>query len=61
MARAAKSLKYQVPERGGFPHREHRSKKNRKHVPQYHTVKEFKRKKEELIIKELDNENSYNR
>lgn len=38
-----------------YPHREHRSKKNRRTVPSWERIKDWKRKREELRIKELEN------
>lgn len=34
-------------------HREHRSKKNRKHTPEYHNILIYKRKKQKLIEESL--------
>ena len=53
MARKVKSL-YQ-PKRG-FQHRDHRSKKNRNYNPLRKGIEAFKRKKEELRLKELEDE-----
>ena len=38
----------------GFPHRTHRSKKNRKKTPQYDTIKEFRLKKQKLKEPQID-------
>ena len=43
MAREAKSIKA-----NHYPHRDHRSKKQRKHTPDYLAVKAFKRRKQKL-------------
>jgi hypothetical protein len=42
------------PRKKSTYHREHRSKKNRKHTPEYHNVMIFKHKKQELIEQTLD-------
>jgi hypothetical protein len=39
---------------GGFKHRIHRSKKNRRSVPKIDSIKAFKKKKEVIHQKELD-------
>lgn len=37
-----------------FPHREHRSKKGRSSKPDAIIIRDFKRKKEEILLEELD-------
>ena len=50
MARQNKNLTKNPNERN---HREHRTRTN--YIPRYHSVVEFKRKKEDVIKRELDN------
>lgn len=57
MGRVVKSLIYQVENAGhGYPHREHRSKKNRyKRGPDWKSNKDFKRLKEQLKHEDSNN------
>lgn len=54
MARVNKALRNQIKDVGhGHPHRDHRSKKNRKVVYQYKQIKDYKKKKRNLKEQEL--------
>lgn len=58
MARAIKTLlrKHIKEEHIGFPHREHRSKKGRRNLPEKQKSAAFKRRLEAIRIKELERE-----
>lgn len=36
------------PKKNGYPHREHKSKKGRRYVPDVYFIKQFKQRKEKL-------------
>lgn len=58
MARRVKSFHHNLGEKNVVFHREHRSKKNRRNLSKLWRQKltEFKRKKLEILTKELDDE-----